>query len=242
MNRMCLGLLGLVGAFFILYGAVWAEPVTAADTTPPVATPSEPGGNYPGTQTITLSSNEAATIYYTLDGTDPTLSGTRVQYAAPISISTTKTLKYYALDVPGNASAVQTQVYTIYSIADAWTQKTDFGGIARRGAVGFSIGNKGYMGTGGDGSGIFIYKDFWEYDPTLNTWTQKADFGESARRGAVGFSIGGKGYIGMGWDGTSYRKDFWEYDPALNTWTQKADFTGTARYPPSASRLEPRAM
>ena len=31
---------------------------------------------------------------------------------------------------------------------DVWTRKADFGGIARRDAVGFSIGNKGYIGTG----------------------------------------------------------------------------------------------
>jgi len=59
----------------------------------------------------------------------------------------------------------------------------------------FSIGNKGYIGTGYDPS----YKnDFWEYDPTANNWTRKADFLGSARQLAVGFSIGNKGYIGTG--------------------------------------------
>jgi len=106
-----------------------------------------------------------------------------------------------------------------------WTPKADWEGSARNSAVGFSIGSKGYIGTGYDGS---YCKDFWEYDPALNTWTQKADFGGKARKSAVGFSIGSKGYIGMGYDG-SYCKDFWEYDPALNTWMQKADFGGAAR-------------
>ena len=32
--------------------------------------------------------------------------------------------------------------------ANTWTQKADFGGTARDGAVGFSIGSKGYIGTG----------------------------------------------------------------------------------------------
>jgi hypothetical protein len=31
---------------------------------------------------------------------------------------------------------------------DTWTQKADFGGIARAGATGFSIDNKEYVGTG----------------------------------------------------------------------------------------------
>ena len=36
--------------------------------------------------------------------------------------------------------------------ANTWTQKADFGGTARYYAVGFSIGSKGYIGTGWDGS------------------------------------------------------------------------------------------
>ena len=56
---------------------------------------------------------------------------------------------------------------------NTWTQKADFGGTARLGSLGFSIGSKGYIGTGWDG--VYL-KDFWEYDPTANAWTQKADF------------------------------------------------------------------
>lgn len=43
-----------------------------------------------------------------------------------------------------------------------WTQKTNFGGVARELAVGFSIGTKGYIGTGGKNG--FYYQDFWEWD------------------------------------------------------------------------------
>src|SRR5215831_7362116 len=106
---------------------------------------------------------------------------------------------------------------------NTWTQKADFGESARRGATGFSIGSKGYIGTGTVANGS-SKRDFWEYDPDLNTWTQKADFGGIAREGAVGFSIGSKGYLGTGnygTDGGIYTKDFWEYDPDLNTWTTK---------------------
>ena len=94
-----------------------------------------------------------------------------------------------------------------------------FGGTKRGSAVGFSIGTKGYVGTGEDGSGYT--KDFCEYDPAgnagLGSWTTKTDFGGTARKDAVGFAIT-KGYIGTGYDGV-YKKDFWEYDPAANTWT-----------------------
>ncbi|MDQ5986809.1 MAG: hypothetical protein CSYNP_02542 [Syntrophus sp. SKADARSKE-3] len=109
-----------------------------------------------------------------------------------------------------------------------WTQKDNLGGAARSGAVGFSIGNKGYIGTGADGSSY--YSDIWEYDPAADAWMRKADFGGAARSGAVGFSIGTKGYIGTGTDGSSVKQDFWEYDPATDAWTKKADFPGAARY------------
>jgi hypothetical protein len=113
----------------------------------------------------------------------------------------------------------------LFAAANTWTQKTDFGGTARDGAVGFSIGSKGYIGTGS-----LSTKDFWEYDPVADTWTQRADFGGTARSGAVGFSIGSKGYVGgTGWNVSSL-KDFWEYDPVANTWTKRADFGGSARY------------
>jgi len=109
-----------------------------------------------------------------------------------------------------------------------WTQKTNFGGTARWGASSFSIGNKGYIGTGLDVSGAYT-NDFWEYDPLTNAWTQVANFAGTARYMASGFSIENKGYIGTGHDSSSYKKDFWEFDPSSNTWTQKADFGGSAR-------------
>ncbi len=109
---------------------------------------------------------------------------------------------------------------------NTWTKKADFGGEARIQAVGFSIGNKGYIGTGGRSG---YRSDFWEYNPVNDTWTRKADFPGVARWAAVGFSIGNKGYIGTGGNGTQYFKDFWEYDPANDKWTQKADFPGTVR-------------
>jgi Fibronectin type III domain/Galactose oxidase, central domain len=112
---------------------------------------------------------------------------------------------------------------------DTWAQRADFGGTSRGAAAGFSIGSKGYIGTGNSYGGL--KKDFWEYDTATNAWTQKADFGGIERRDAVGFSIGDKGYIGTGYSYMGpYLKDFWEYDPSTNTWTQKADFGGGGRY------------
>ena len=104
----------------------------------------------------------------------------------------------------------------------------DFPAGARHEAVGFSIGTKGYIGTGYDGSSTY-YNDFWEYNSSLGTWIQKANLTGGAREGAVGFSIGSKGYIGTGRGTTGFKMDLWEYDTTADSWTQKANFPGAAR-------------
>ena len=112
---------------------------------------------------------------------------------------------------------------------NTWTQKANFGGIARFGAVGFSIGDKGYIGIG-SGDGNNLLNDFWEWDQAKDVWTKKADFGGISRLRAVGFSIGNKGYIGTGTDdGTTLYKDFWEWDQVTDSWIKKNDFGGNAR-------------
>jgi hypothetical protein len=103
---------------------------------------------------------------------------------------------------------------------NTWVKKADFGGAARTIAVGFSIGNKGYIGTGADAGGV--KKDFWEYDPDMKHLDAEADFGGTARKAAVGFSIGSKGYIGTGYDnGCCYLNDFWNMMPLRMTGQRK---------------------
>jgi len=104
---------------------------------------------------------------------------------------------------------------------NVWTQKQSFQGAARYGAVGFSIGNKGYIGTGAVGSfSKTYYNDFWEYDPLTDNWAKKTSI-PGNRAWAVGFSIGNKGYIGTGYNYPNYYNDFYEYDPTTDSWSQK---------------------
>jgi len=103
--------------------------------------------------------------------------------------------------------------FTMSRTPTGWVQKMNFPGQKRYCAVGFSIGNKGYIGTG-NAKGNKIYKDFWEYDPAASSWTRKADIPGGARFCAVGFAIGNKGYIGTGYYNTGqYFQDFWEFKP-----------------------------
>jgi hypothetical protein len=89
--------------------AVNEEP--PADTTAPVLTIT-PAATFTDTQTVTMSTNETATIWYTLDDSDPVTSGTRLQYTASLTLTETDTIKAYAVDSANNASAVQTVTYT----------------------------------------------------------------------------------------------------------------------------------
>src|ERR1700733_701431 len=98
-------------------------------------------------------------------------------------------------------------IFTSSIAQNIWIQKQNLTGMARNGAVAFSIGTKGYVGTGDDGSTSAASKDFWEWDQATNTWSQKANAGSGIRHGAVGFSIGTKGYIGVGDSAGVNKKD-----------------------------------
>lgn len=108
-----------------------------------------------------------------------------------------------------------------------WKERSVFDGIPRSNAVSFTIGNKGYMGTGYDGDDYL--NDFWEYDIDGDFWAQKATFPGISRSSGVGFVINDKGYLGVGYDGEDELGDFWEYDPSSNNWVQKANFGGGVR-------------
>ena len=47
---------------------------------------------------------------------------------------------------------------------NSWTQINDFGGSARKEAVGFTMGEQAYVGTGDDG---VKRSDFWQYEPII---------------------------------------------------------------------------
>jgi len=86
------------------------------DTTFPITTPSIVGGVYSSTQHITLLCDDDAgsgcdKIYYTLDGSMPTINSS--VYTIPIMISETTTLKFFGIDLAGNNENIKTELYTI---------------------------------------------------------------------------------------------------------------------------------
>ncbi len=88
--------------------------VKIKDTIPPKVAVNPLSGLYNNTKTVTLKISETGTIYYTLNGNNPTLTSTK--YKGSINISKTTILKYLAVDLAGNKSPVYTQKYTIDKI------------------------------------------------------------------------------------------------------------------------------
>lgn len=89
------------------------ESAIQIDSIPPVITFMPPGGSFNRFPTVQLSTNEKATIYYTTDGTTPSVKS--ALYAGPFSIITDgrNVLKCIAEDLAGNFSKVDSQVYAV---------------------------------------------------------------------------------------------------------------------------------
>ena len=109
---------------------------------------------------------------------------------------------------------------------------------------GFTIGDKGYIGTGVD-TAEFVLNDLWEYEPLTDSWTQKANLPGEARRNAVAFVVGDKAYVGTGMNNADANlgnplSDLWEYTPATNSWVQKANYPSTSIYFATAFSVDSR--
>ncbi|WAM23570.1 chitobiase/beta-hexosaminidase C-terminal domain-containing protein [Myxococcus sp. NMCA1] len=97
----------------------------ALDTVAPVTTATPAGGTYRSTQSVVLACTDnadgsgCAATYYTLDGSAPTTSSLR--YSAAISISTSATLRFFSVDLAGNAEPAKSEQYTLDTVAPVTT-------------------------------------------------------------------------------------------------------------------------
>jgi len=92
---------------------------------------------------------------------------------------------------------------------NSWTQKADYLLGPGYGASAFSIGTKGYVG-----SGVFIGSEWCEYDPSTNQWTLIATPPATGTELSA-FAVDAKGYL-------IESANIYEYDPASDQWTTKA--------------------
>ncbi|MBE0648009.1 MAG: hypothetical protein IH596_09510 [Bacteroidales bacterium] len=99
----------------------------------------------------------------------------------------------------------------------SWAHRQDFSAPPRVQAVGFSIGEKGYIATGTDGMSDHLLQDMQEYDPGTNSWTFKSSLPFPLRGGAA-FSIGNKAFITTGGGPYGLNYQLLEWDQGTNLW------------------------
>ncbi len=93
------------------------------DRRPPVTSATPAGGTYNVSQTVTLQTDEVATIYYTIDGSVPSSNPDdqivyggntyRREQIAYVNISNDLVVTFFSIDLAGNVEAVKTEDYVI---------------------------------------------------------------------------------------------------------------------------------
>ena len=110
-------------------------------------------GTYNAAQTVTITAEDGATIYYTLNGNNPTNESN--VYSSALTISETTTLKAIAVK-DGLSSAIATATYTIKlpltTIDQIFAKATEVGGTAT--AVEITMG--GWTVSGANDKNVFV--------------------------------------------------------------------------------------
>lgn len=130
----------------------------------------------------------------------------------------------------GTSSDYMADTWEYTPATNSWVRKDDFGGGARDGALAFSIGGYGYVGTGYNEDTIGSMLDFYRFNPNAaegKQWEIVYGFGGEKRRDGTAFVIDDVAYIccGQNKGGGSSPVDFWKFDG--NTWTQLRDIADT---------------
>ncbi len=147
------------------WSSVKTETYSITDTTAPTVAVNPFGGVYSDIQTVTLTATDInpTTTYYTTDGSNPQTSSTRKKYTGPISISTTTTLKFYAVDAVGNPSKIYSEIYMIIPV-DLRTETVTTSGNTATGITNYLVSSK-IKNNGGTITKTFYVSYYLSTDP-----------------------------------------------------------------------------
>jgi hypothetical protein len=104
------------------YGLMQSALDYANDITPPVVTTVQAPDLDEGKYQVRFVSNEASSIYYTLDGSTPTTASTEWKptraraLPLPVLVAAQQTLKWIAVDFKGNSSAVGSKKFGVVEV------------------------------------------------------------------------------------------------------------------------------
>lgn len=119
---------------------------------------------------------------------------------------------YDTAQAGSSALGLLSDFYSYDPSSNSWSRIADFPGGPRQQAIGFALGNYGYVGTGKDKDGL-VYSDIYKYDPSSNTWsTTPSNIPGDKRYGAVAFTYNDKAYIVTGANNSGQVTDFYSYD------------------------------
>lgn len=138
---------------------------------------------------------------------------------------------YIGLGYNRNLDGVNQQLNDFWKYdpsANKWSQLNNFAGGRRYNVVSVGIGEKGYVGTGFDGTSWF--GDFWQYTPSTDTWQEIVSYAGDKREGASAFLLNGKMLLAGGKNNGLYISDLWEFDPESGSWTKRAQATNSDNY------------
>lgn len=196
----------------------------AATTQLAAPTFSPAGGTFTSAQSVTISQEDGADIYYTTDGSDPTTSSTK--YASAITVNETTTIRAIAVKDGYTNSEIAEATYTINS-----TTPTTYT-YALHGQITGDPNMKSTLMTDDDGDGIwsvtddFVVGEFGikkmdaDYNQVANGWFGWSAIGSPADNCVEGTTTG---FIKLTADG-NYTISF---NTANNTITVKANSTPT---------------
>lgn len=117
------------------------------DIIPPIVTVSPSSSSFVNSISVSVSINEPGTIYYSLDGSEPSLV-----YSSPLTLTQTTTFKVKAKDTAGNYSQVVTNVYTKDDIPPVVTISPSSGEFENSLSVSISSSKPGTIYYSLDGS------------------------------------------------------------------------------------------